>query len=92
MKNENVSKLAYAVIGVIGLITGIAAAKHQEKRYREEMEELEKENKSRREYIEALSVATEQFRSEVNEMSALADDVLAYIEESEKDLDEEEEL
>lgn len=92
MKNENVSKLAYAVIGVIGLITGIAAAKHQEKRYREEMEELEKENKSRCEYIEALSVATEQFRSEVNEMSALADDVLAYIEESEKDLDEEEEL
>jgi predicted nucleic acid-binding Zn-ribbon protein len=92
MKNENVSKLAYAVIGVIGLITGIAAAKHQEKRYREELEEFEKANKSRRDYINALGVATEQLQSEVNEMSALADEVLAYIEESEKDLDEEEEL
>ena len=92
MKNENVSKLAYAVIGVIGLITGIAAAKHQEKRYREEQEELEKENKSRRDYINSLSVATEQLQSEVNEMTALADEVLAYIEESEKDLDDEEEL
>lgn len=92
MKKENMTTLAGVVVGVISLITGIAVAKHQEKRYREEIEELEKENKFRRDYINALSVATDIYSSEVNEMSALADEVLAYIEESEKDLDEEEEL
>lgn len=92
MKKEDVTMLAGVVVGVISLITGMAVAKHQEKRYREEIEELEKENKSRRDYINALSVATDTYRSEVDEMSALADEVLAYIEESEKDLDEEEEL
>lgn len=92
MKNENTPNLACAFIGIIGLIAGIAAAKYQEKCYREEMEKLEKENKSRRDYIDSLSITTERFRSEVDEMSALADEVLAYIEESEKDLDDEGEL
>lgn len=92
MKKEDMTTLGGVVVGVISFIAGIAVSKHQEKRYREEIEEPEKENESRRDYINALSVATDIYRSEINEMSTLADEVLAYIEESEKDLDEEEEL
>ena len=91
-KKENMSTLAGAVVGIISLIAGIAVSKYQEKRYQEEKKELEKESKLLHDYASALGVATEIYTNEVNEMSALADEVLAYIEESEKDLDEEEEL
>ena len=92
MKNKNTSTVAYAALGIISLIAGLAAARHQEKRYRKEAEELEKESKFFSDYASMLTVATEQYKSEVEEMSALADDVLMIIEESENDLDEEEEL
>ena len=92
MKKENMSTLAYTVLGVVSLITGIAAARHQEKRYQKEKEQAEKEHKFLSDYASTLSVATEQYKSEVETMSTLADEVLKLIEESEKDLDEDEEL
>ena len=92
MKNKDNTSLVFAGIGIIGLIAGIAAGKIQEKRYQKERERLEKESKDLHNYALALGVATEQYCGEVDEISALADGVLKYIEESEKDLDEEEEL
>ena len=92
MKNKNTSTVAYAALGIISLITGLAVARHQEKRYRKEKEQLEKESKFFSDYALALGVATEQYKSEVEEMSVLADEVLRIVEESENDLDEEEEL
>ena len=92
MKNKNTSTVAYALLGIISLITGLAAARYQEKRYREEAERLENESKFWSDYASSLSVATEQYKSEVEEMSTLADEVLRIVDESENDLDEEEEL
>lgn len=92
MKKEYVKSAVLLVIGITSMAFGAAVAKREEKRLAEEIKALEKEREYLTARTSALGAAIEQYKSEVDEMSTLADSVLKYIEESENDLDEEEEL
>ena len=84
MKDKNIT-IPMLILGAVGMVTGFVVGKIQERKWKKQLESEQALHQKLQSYADELGAATEQYRTDVDEMGALAKSVLSEIEKSEQE-------